>query len=67
MTSAHSTDMTAKTTQAASTSPRRPRASLTGPDSNWPSAIPAMHEVIVSCATEAEVCNDDCISGSDAM
>ncbi len=46
--------------------PRRPTLSLTDPDSSWPSAMPTMNEVIVSCTTVDDVPSDRCTWGSEA-
>ena len=54
-------------TELVSTIRRRPTPSLTGPESSWPTAMPAMNSVIVSWAVVEEVASDRCTSGMDAM
>ena len=43
---------------------RRPKRSLSGPISNWPSARPATHAVNVSCTCEALASSPRAISGN---
>ena len=48
---AQSSDTSVKVVAPPRIMPRRPRPSLTGPASSWPTAMPAMKKVIVSCTT----------------
>ncbi len=64
---AHTAEKTVKVTAHASSSPRRPRASLTGPSRNCPAASPAMNAVRVSWVTVALVPSDCCIEGRPEM
>ena len=56
--SAHATEASRKASEPATSSRRRPTASLTGPSSSWPAASPTRKEVTVSCATVSVVDSD---------
>ena len=64
---AQSSDIRVNIEELARIRPRRPRLSLTGPDSSWPIAIPAMKKVSVSCATVDVVPSVARTSGSAEM
>ena len=62
--SEQSTEAIAYVISAATNGSRRPKRSLSGPISSWPSARPVTHAVNVSCTTESLVSNPRASSGN---